>query len=126
MNLLPIAQYLEDNQCGVQGQSIFIDKMQVTDTGVMLKSSYKGTAIDYELPGYYKSEFAVVVRGKGVAPTDALMTKVMAFLAIQKETQIGNLLVKYLRARTLPVSYPIPASGTNEAVVNVDCAYVLT
>jgi len=126
MNLEPIAQYLEDNGCGKQGVSIFVGQMPVDKTGILLKPPYRGTEINYELPNYFKGEFALIVRGKGAAATEKVMAGVMKFFSIQSDTQIGNMAVKYLRARTLPVSYPIPASGLQEVVANIDCCFVLT
>jgi len=125
MELEPIAALLEQNGCGVQAQSIFINEMRVGDSGILLKASYKGTVINPEMPGYYKGEFALVARGAGYAQTRALITQAMAVLNIKGDTQVGPMLVKYLRPRTLPVSYPIPASGLVEFVANIDCAYVL-
>jgi hypothetical protein len=125
MNLAPIAQYLEDNGAGTQGVDIFINQMQVTDTGLMLKESYRGTLINYELPGYYKTEFAVVARGTKVSDTQAVMQRALALFNIQRDLQLGSMFVKYLRARTLPVSYPIPTSGLQEVVVTIDCCFVL-
>ena len=125
MELEPIAAWLEQNGCGVQAQSIFINTMRTGDAGILLKPSYKGTPINPELPGYYKGEFALVARGAGYAQTKALITQAMAVLNLKGDTQLGPMLVKYLRPRTLPVSYPVPASGMTEFVANIDCAYVL-
>lgn len=125
MELEPIAAWLEQAGCGVQAQSIFINEMRVGDAGILLKASYKGTKIDPELPGYYKGEFALIARGKNYAAAKALITQAMAALNMSAETQVGPMLVKYLRPRTLPISYPIPAGGLTEFVTNIDCAYVL-
>ncbi|MFP3609179.1 minor capsid protein [Paraburkholderia sp. SIMBA_050] len=126
MHLEPIAALLEANNCGVRGESIFINEMRVEDSGLLLKASYKGTPIDPELPDYYKGTFALIARGKGYANTKAVIEAAMTVLKIEQETQVGELFVKYLRAKTLPISYPIPSSGMIEFVTNIDCAYVLT
>ncbi|MEZ2310748.1 minor capsid protein [Paraburkholderia sp. RCC_158] len=125
MELEPIAALLEQTGCGVKAQSIFINEMRAGDAGILLKASYKGTKIDPELPGYYKGEFALVARGKNYTATRTLIMQAMAALTINAETQVGPMLVKYSRPRTLPVSYPIPAGGLTEFVTNIDCAYVL-
>jgi hypothetical protein len=125
MHLEPIAALLEQSNCGVRGKTIFINEMRVEDSGLLLKASYKGTRIDPELPGYYKGTFALVARAKGYATAKALMDAAMAVMVIEQETDVGELFVKYLRAQTLPISYPVPASGMTEFVANIDCAYVV-
>jgi hypothetical protein len=126
MDLEPIAALLEQNGCGKQGKTIFINEMRAGDAGLLLKASYKGTKINYELPGFYKTEFSLIARGKGYAPTKAQIDAAMQVLTITLESQVGPMLVKYLRPRTLPVSYPIPPAGMVEFVANIDCAFVLT
>jgi hypothetical protein len=125
MHLEPIAALLEQAGCGVQTQTIFINEMRVNDSGLLLKASYRGTPIDPNLPGYYKGQFALVARARGYANAKALMDAAMAVMNIEQETQVGPLFVKYLRAKTLPISYPIPSSGMTEFVANIDCTYVV-
>lgn len=125
MELEPIADLLEQSGCGVKAQSIFINEMRVGDAGILLKASYKGTPIDPQLPGYYKGEFALVVRGKSYLPARELIMQAMKVLTIYSETELGDMLIKHCRPRTLPVSYPIPAGGLTEFVTNIDCTYVL-
>lgn len=125
MDLEPIAALLEQTQCGVQAKTIFINEMKVGDAGILLKASYKGVAINPELPGFFKGEFALVARGVTYAATRALIKKAMSALTIEQETQVGEWLVKYCRPRTLPISYPIPASGLVEFVTNIDCCFVV-
>jgi hypothetical protein len=125
MHLEPIAALLEQQGVGVRAKTIFINAMRVEDTGILLKPDYKGTRIDPELPGYFKGAFALVVRAKTYAEGAALIKRAMAVLWIERETELDEgMTVKWCRAQTLPINYPVPASGVVEFVANIDCCYV--
>ncbi|CAG9228865.1 minor capsid protein [Burkholderia vietnamiensis] len=125
MNLEMIAQKLVDAGLGVAGVSIFINEMRAGDEGIMLKESYKGTAIDPNLPKFYRGEFAIVVRKTGYLAARSLAYDAMNALTSQvEETLADGTQIKYILPRHLPIGYPIPQSGLQEFVVNVDCAYV--
>jgi hypothetical protein len=125
MHLEPIAALLEEKGIGKRAKTIFINEMRVEDSGILLKPDYKGTAIDPELPGYFKGAFALVVRAKGYAAGAALIKRAMDALWIEQQTELADgMTVKWCRARTLPINYPVPATGVTEFVVNIDCCYV--
>jgi hypothetical protein len=125
MHLEPIAALLEQEGIGTRAKTIFINTMRLEDTGILLKPDYRGTAIDPELPGYFKGSFALVVRAKSYSAGAALIKRAMDALWIEGETTLADgMLVKWCRARTLPINYPVPASGVTEFVANIDCCYV--
>ncbi|RQT26052.1 minor capsid protein [Burkholderia contaminans] len=126
MNLEMFVPKLVAAGLGKPGESIFINEMRAGCDGIMLKESYKGTAIDPNLPKFYKGEFAIVVRKSGYTTARALAYDAMNALAsMLEETLEDGTQIKHVIPRHLPIGYPIPQSGLQEFVVNIDCAYVV-
>ncbi|KVH64512.1 hypothetical protein WS89_04305 [Burkholderia sp. MSMB1072] len=126
MNLEMFVPKLVAADLGKPGVSIFINEMRAGCDGIMLKESYKGTAIDPNLPKFYRGEFAIVVRKNGYTAARALAYDAMNTLAsMLEETLDDGTQIKYVIPRHLPIGYPIPQSGLQEFVVNIDCAYVV-
>lgn len=107
MNLLPIAEKLEVDGVGVMAETIFINMIPAeAPTGVLLRNPLQGTQIDYELPGFYKTEFKVIARATTYPDGDALIQAVFNSLTLAN-TQVGSMFVKYLRPKTKPVVFPL-------------------
>lgn len=107
MNLMPVAEKLEADGVGVMAETIFINMIPAeAPTGVLLRNPLQGTQIDYELPGFYKTEFKVICRAPTYAEGDALIQAVFASLTLV-ESQVGSLYVKHMRPKTKPVVFPL-------------------
>jgi hypothetical protein len=125
MNLQPIADKLEAENLGKKGKTLFIHAMPLEcKKGILLRSPLQGTDIDHELPGYYKTEFGVIVRAAKHEEATALAEAVMASLK-GNDVQIGNMAVKYIRPHHLPVTFPVNDGNLIEALVKFDIAFVI-
>lgn len=125
MNLLPLTQKLEDDGLGVQGESIFINMIPAEcPTGILLRNPLQGTPIDYELPGYYKTSFQLIVRTASYTDGEALINSAIESLTVVGKS-IGDSFFHYSRPKTLPVSFPLSKGNLLEFSVNFDVAFVV-
>ena len=107
MNLFPIAEKLEADGVGVMAETIFINMIPAeSPTGVLLRNPLQGTPIDYELPGFYRTEFKVIVRAQSHQEGDALIQAVFDSLTLVNQS-VGSMYVKYMRPKTKPVVFPL-------------------
>lgn len=125
MNLQPIADKLQAENLGTKGKTIFIHAMPLEcKKGILLRSPLQGTDIDHELPGYYKTEFGVIVRApkheEANALAETIMTKLRGY-----NTVIGNMNVKYVRPHHLPVTFPVNDGNLVEVLVKYEIAYTV-
>lgn len=123
MNLLPLVEKLENDSLGTIGESIFINMMPVEPVqGVMLRNKLTGTPIDHELPGYYRTDFQVIVRSYDYATGEALVKSVVTALTMM-ETQVGTIYFKYSRPMTKPVVFPLSDGNVLEFMVRFEVCY---
>lgn len=125
MNLESIAGKLQTDGVGLIGKSIFIANMPVdVKTGVILRSAYLGTPIDYELPNYRKTHFHAATRGKDYAEGNALMKKVMTSLTFDYLILPG-MDFRFCRPVIEPVTFPESDGKVYEFLVIFDATYVI-
>lgn len=124
MNLEAIAARLEAQSLGVRGTSIYIHFMPADATGILLRDPTSGTKIDYELPGYRKTSFQLIVRNKAFVEGKTLINAAAAALTLG-EALLPNMAIKYMRPTHEPISFPLSAGNNNEFVVNIDACYVI-
>lgn len=125
MNLLPIAEYIEINELGVMAKTIFINQIPVErPNGILLRNTLQGTTIDYELPGYYKTHFQLIVRSNDYKTGQALIDNVLKLLTVSEKT-IGEMTFKYMRPKSLPAVFPISKGSLVELSTNVDVVFTV-
>lgn len=125
MNLMPMADILQSAGLGVQGETIFINRMPpAAQRAILLRSPLAGTKIDYELPGFYQTEFQLIARSHDYADGEALVTQAMAMLLIEVETDIDGVRVNYCRPRTDPITYPLSLGNLLEFSVTFSICFV--
>jgi hypothetical protein len=125
MNLLPVADYIETAGLGTRAKTIFVNQIPIDCvSGIMLRSPLAGTKIDHELPGFYKTSFQLVVRANSYQDGESRAKTAVDVLTLH-ETQIGEMLFKYIRPRTLPVVFPISKGNLLEFAVDFDVAFVI-
>lgn len=123
MNLMPLAEKLEADGLGVMAETIFINMIPVeAPQGILLRNNLRGTEIDYELPGYHKTDFQVIVRAPNYPAGDALIVEVCNALTLV-EQQLGPLYLKFMRPKTKPVVFPLSAGNLLEFSVEFSVAY---
>lgn len=123
MNLLPLAEKLEADGLGILAETIFINMIPVeAPIGILLRNDLRGTEIDYELPGYFKTNFQAIVRAPDYVTGHALIEQVSAALMLS-EQQVGSMYFKFLRPRTKPVVFPLSAGNLLEFSVNFSACF---
>ena len=124
MDLLPLASFLQTNNFGQPGVSLFVEQMPADCVaGILLRPSTRGTKVDYELPGYYKGKFKLSVRGSDYPTCKAQIESIIAALTVTN-TQIGTMFFKFMRPLTLPMSYPLSKSDLIEYAVDFEVCFV--
>lgn len=125
MRLEPLAQILADAGVGVIGATIFVYHMpeNVTD-GVLLRQPLQGTEIDYELPGYVKTDFQLIVRSSTYADGFDLVERATQALTFEHVTTLADRQINYQRPRTEPIVYPRSDANVIEMSVNFECSFV--
>lgn len=120
MNLLPLVEYLQAKKVGTMGKTLYINMLPIgVPTAVLLRNSLNGTKIDYELPGYSRTQFQAIVRAPGYPQGEALMEKLTAALTLTDKA-IGSYHFNYCRPRTEPVVFPLSEGNLLEFSVYFD------
>lgn len=123
MNLESIADYLEAEGYGTIGVDIFAYRMPEGATeGVLFTLPLVGVMIDHNMPGYYKSNFMMVVRAAridtGIARAEALSDALTLY-----DTTLTNVRVNHIRPRFEPVVFPSSQGDNFEVSVGFDASY---
>lgn len=128
MNLLPIAQVVEDAGIAKAGTNLFLNLFPAeVETGVLLRSPLTGTRIDYELPEYRKSSFQVIVRTHAHKySTGEAMAKAIFDALTFEETQLNSIFIKYVRPKHEPVSFRGSPGNNVEFSINFEICFVIT
>lgn len=123
MNLLPLVSVLESAGLGVAATSIFINMIPAEcPNGILLRNKLQGTRIDYELPGYYKTSFQVIVRSENYASGEAKIASVLSSLTM-RDIQVDSMYVKYMRPITRPVVFPLSNGNLLEFASDFDIVF---
>jgi hypothetical protein len=124
MDLMPIANKLEYEGLGVPGKTLFVNFMPMEcKEGILLRSPLAGTNVDHELPGYYKTEFSLIVRSHQFTNAGALAQEAMTTLCLA-EQMLDDLYIHYLRPKKLPVAFPVSDGNYYEVMVVFEVVYV--
>lgn len=116
---------LEDEDIAKQNVNLFKNSMPQTITlGVALMGRLQGDEIDYELPGYRKTNFQLVVRARNYNAGEELINNAVASLTFQ-QLQIENVKFNYVRPRHDVVSFPTSDGNNTEFSVNFDACFVI-
>lgn len=125
MNLIPIANYLAENECGIVGASIFVTEMPSScNIGILLMDAYHGTEVDPDLPDYYATEFRLVVRDTDFANGSALAKNASALFKSHAGFSAEELLVRMSYPMNLPRSYRRSVGGYWEFEVDIAITFV--
>ena len=124
MNLKPLIERLVERKVGTPGRTLFINMIPADATrGVLLRNPLVGTKINYELPGYYKTEFQLIARAGSYEVGEALIEKAIAALTIGHGERLGNYVFRYSRPQTEPSAYPLSKGNLLEFAVDFDVAF---
>jgi len=93
--------------------------------GVALLADLSGVPVEYELPGYEKAQFQVIVRAKDFRRGDDLARRVMRILAIENVNISAAVKVNYVRPRHQPLPFQKSKGGFHEFSINFNyCAVI--
>ncbi|MDY7537613.1 minor capsid protein [Undibacterium sp. 5I1] len=124
MNLRPLANILAANNLGVLGTSMFFNMLPAeAEEAILLRNPLSGTKIDYELKGYFKTEFQLIVRSHSYANGEVLIKKVIDALTLEN-TQVEDHNFNYSRPRTEAVAFPLSRGNLLEFNVMFDVCFV--
>jgi hypothetical protein len=126
MKLMPLANLLEAAALGVKGDTLFVGMMPAAaEEGILLRNPLAGTKINHELPGFFQTEFQVIVRTPATQYDDgeALIERVIAALTMEN-VQVEDHAFNYSRPRTEPVAFPLSKGNLLEFNVMFDCCFV--
>lgn len=116
---------LEDEDVGKPGVNLFKNSMPHAVTlGIALMGKLQGDMINYELPGYRKTGFQLIVRAKSFSAGEELVQQAVASLTFE-QLEIGNIKFNYVRPRHDPVSFPTSDGNNTEFSVNFDVCFVI-
>lgn len=125
MNLEAIAKKLQKDGVGRIGIDIFAGHAQEKkENGILLRDTFNGDPIDYELPGFYRTRFHCIVWSKKYKDGQTLSLKVMKSLTMT-DTVLEDMEFRYLRPRNRPNAYPLSEGSTFEFLVIFDGVYVI-
>lgn len=123
MNLLQLADVLEQADIGVKGETIFVNNMPSSSrTAVMLRGKFTGTKIDHELPGFYKTDIMLVVRAVDYAAGETLIERAVVALTLS-EKDLSEYYIRYCRPESLPAVYPLSDGDNMEFAVRMNLAF---
>jgi hypothetical protein len=91
--------------------------------GILLKDAPLGVEIDHELPGFYMTDFQVIVRSTDHVEGEDKATAVSGVLNVLNQT-IGSLNVNFIRPRHLPMVFPVSDGDYLEWLVTFDTSFV--
>lgn len=126
MNLMPLADLLEDAGFGVKAKSIFLNMMPPeAKFGILFKNRLTGTKIDYELPGYYQTKFGLVIRGTNysIGEPGEIVDQIISALTLGP-CRLGNMTVNYIRPVYHPVVFPLSNANVLEWNTEFKACYV--
>lgn len=125
MNLLPIANRLEEQGVGTPGKDVFINFMPAAvQLGILLRDYFGGTPVVPELPRYYKTSFMLIVRALDLETGHQLLRDAIVALSTNVDIVMDDYIFKYIRSRNLPFAYAPSPGQFIEISINMDCCFI--
>lgn len=124
MNLESIAQHLHNERLVVMGRDVFVNAMPAqVEEGVLLLPPYGGTPINHYIPGYYESNFRLIVRSPDYSRAFSLAQRCSGALDKNHPIVMGDIRVTRCMPTNLPRPYRPSAGGYVEMEVDFDIWY---
>lgn len=124
MNLMPFADLLESAGYGMKGTDIFINSMPVeANDSILLRQKLTGTPINYDLPGYFRTRFNLVIRSHSYESGETLIKSVTKSLTVSN-LQLDELYLNFSRPTHQPVAFPLSKGNNLEFQVEFEVCYV--
>lgn len=121
-----LAATLQEKGLGQIGVDIFANNMPaIVNLAIGLFGKLTGDTIDYELKGFRKTTFQLVVRCQLPTEGKNLIKQAADAITFEKAIELPGFHINYIRPRHDPVSYPISDGNKTEFSVNFDACYVI-
>jgi hypothetical protein len=124
VNLMPLATRLHTLKIGIKEKTLFLHMMPAGAQAILLRSPLAGTAINHELPGFFRGEFQIIVRSPDALEGEKLIKRVVEALTMADGEEVGTQTFKYCRPRHQPVAFPLSDGSLIETTVQMDCCFV--
>lgn len=125
MKLNEVAMYLQVQHLGTVGRNIFVLEMPLScNAGILLMDTYSGSRIDHELPGWRDTGFRLVVRHPDYSAGETLAERASAALTLQRDVQMGSILVRRMLPYNDPKAYRRSEAGVWEFETDVETTYI--
>ena len=125
MKLNEVAMYLQAQGLGTVGQNIFVLEMPAScNAGILLMDTYSGSRIDHELPGWRDTGFRLVIRHPDYQAGETLAEQASAALTLQRDVQMGPILVRRMLPYNDPKPYRRSEAGVWEFETDVETTYI--
>lgn len=120
-----MCERLQDAGLGTLGKNITIDTLPIScPRGVFVRSNISGDEIDYEIPGLGRGEFHLIARSHSYEDGMTLLEKAIQALTVTKQpTTFGQMRVRYCRALTMPMCFPLSDGNLREFAVRMQICY---
>lgn len=126
MNLNPLVNLIIAADLGVPGESLFMNMMPMeAESAILLRNPLSGTKIDYELPGFYMTQFQLIVRSHSYIIGEKLIKDVIKTLTFKYDTQVEDHLFKYCRPNAMPAVFPLSKGNLLEFNVMMDVCFIV-
>lgn len=124
MNLMPLADLLQAAGLGTKGVDLFLNMMPAgAEDAVLLRTPLTGVPINYELPGFYQTEYQLIVRCLDYDAGRTRIEQIIQALTIAYAS-VGPWRVNYSRPKHEPVSFPLSDGNLIEFSTNFDFCFV--
>lgn len=121
--LLSVAQLIYEAGIASAEETLFINMMPIAvNNGILLRSPINGTKIDYEINGYYNTEFKVIVRTTNYQTGAEMMQSVFNALTLT-DVIANDILIKQCYPDNEPISYPISEGNILELASDFKIAF---
>lgn len=122
--LVKLAEYLEANDCGAQGETIFVNQMTGDTEGILLFDDTEGFMQHTNADNYYRGVLNITVRNKSTTDGEALSQKV--FKLIQGQGLVlGNYKILISKPLMLPRSFGRNDGGYVEWLLAFELSFVI-
>lgn len=120
-----LLERLENEGLGEVGVNLTFDTMPETVTkGICLRSRISGDIIDYEIPGLQRGEFRLICRAAKYSEGATLLNNaIKALEVLYRPVEMGFMRVRYCRAETTPMAFPVSEGNLREFAVNMRICY---
>lgn len=124
IDFVALCERMQNEKLGELGKTIMIDTLPISvSKGICVRSDISGDEIDYELPGFARGTFRLIVRSAKYKEGEELLHKAIKALFIERPTRIGKMNVRYCKPRTTPMCFPISQGNLREFAVNMMICY---